>query len=955
MLLCIVVACLVRSAHFARPVRLPGSQSDRPVAGTSPRMALDSAAKIGVGSNALPSSAQVQGPSRMRHHHSHTWEQSEKPRGSKRPFSVVPVVGSTMTTNGENTFNQTRLGAEDTIDDPASASFKLHHQLGRRGLSVAARVLLKICLVFSQTLALLPSSFHTFNLLNDCSYQGRTLASNLIAWIFLDTSHLHVGANCLATDGAVHRVTHHHVLLLTTLAPLCLLGVAWGSARLTTWSLRKRRASSTAPCHFIGFCLIVVFVALPICAKAIFTTFSCETLDGGETYYLTLDYQVRCDTAQHRWMLAYGCLMVLVWPVGVPLAFITLIQRHRRELRITGLRDISPNMVAQARISGVHASRLKSQVADEATSQTTLQALLLERFSDSLLASLSATTDSTLPDWVCTVVDDLDADDGFVSVHAFLRACKEVALQGSPDPDVGERMALITEGADAELLKRALCRTKSHYVCYDDIFQALPLPRHLNPRLAGLRILYEAYNPRSMFWEVLVTARRVLVIGVCVAADRQGARQTDGLVPLLAGLVLLGDMLLQASWRPFEAHVPHLLSMGASMSTLLVLLSAAVGLPDGHAGPGISPGTGGPTCASAHAAAAFATAVVVCVAVAGGAVLVGLWGRVTPPRQYDRSGRGMGDAERPYHEQGICDDEAVEQGTEEDASGDDFDESTISSRESWYEEGLARKPDVPNTRGQETTHGRTPTQSNSGVNQKSNRQLIWDLSGGEVASGTGVKTDARPLKQERHTPSRRHGPGHNWSQLPERQLAAHEGYESHNLAGDSGLQEQARSATAEKVEPQSSQAEARPEVRSAVHRVTPTPPRLPQEERGAGPMQKESKSQTGEQEIQGSSLEATRPEELVTLSSSSPDRPPSTLQIGEEGTTSPQVQNPGGVFQWLMFPAKLRFAMQADTQTPERALPPARRTTEMQEVSSAISVRDDDEESGYSSDFPSSA
>ena len=82
--------------------------------------------------------------------------------------------------------------------------------------------------------------------------------------------------------------------------------------------------------------LLILFLSYTSTSTTIFRAFRpCDQLDEnyhGSDSYMHDDYSVSCKSARRVFILAYAALMVLVYPVGIPLVSFCLMWRHREQL-----------------------------------------------------------------------------------------------------------------------------------------------------------------------------------------------------------------------------------------------------------------------------------------------------------------------------------------------------------------------------------------------------------------------------------------------------------------------------------------------------------------------------------------------------------------------------------------------------------------------------------------------
>jgi preprotein translocase subunit YajC len=160
---------------------------------------------------------------------------------------------------------------------------------------------LKILFVSGQILAALPSIVPTIQLPDN--YKEALEAAQVLN---LDLFQL-VGVGCFTTGFNLNWK-----LLGTTALPLAIC------AGLV---LSKRAGGAIA----------VAFLVVPSVTTTIFQIFPCDDLDD-ETSFLHADYSVDCDTTSHMSWVAYGALMLFVYPIGVLSLFTYLLVKNRKKL-----------------------------------------------------------------------------------------------------------------------------------------------------------------------------------------------------------------------------------------------------------------------------------------------------------------------------------------------------------------------------------------------------------------------------------------------------------------------------------------------------------------------------------------------------------------------------------------------------------------------------------------------
>jgi hypothetical protein len=92
------------------------------------------------------------------------------------------------------------------------------------------------------------------------------------------------------------------------------------------WYRREQATKDTITAAF----LISYFVLVNVSTQ-IFRVFQCETFDDGRSY-LVADYSIDCDAPDRSFYLAYGSVMILVYPIGIPLVYAMVLVAYRHQI-----------------------------------------------------------------------------------------------------------------------------------------------------------------------------------------------------------------------------------------------------------------------------------------------------------------------------------------------------------------------------------------------------------------------------------------------------------------------------------------------------------------------------------------------------------------------------------------------------------------------------------------------
>ena len=125
-----------------------------------------------------------------------------------------------------------------------------------------------------------------------------------------------LAAGCLWPD-----IDFHDRLLINTLWPLFVVGVLG----MTYWIKHKKRASFDKHLRVL---LLLTFVVYSSVSSVVFQTFACDPLGDG-IEYLRADYRIKCTDSKHQKIVWYAGVMVVVYPVGIPLLYFGLLYFYR--------------------------------------------------------------------------------------------------------------------------------------------------------------------------------------------------------------------------------------------------------------------------------------------------------------------------------------------------------------------------------------------------------------------------------------------------------------------------------------------------------------------------------------------------------------------------------------------------------------------------------------------------
>lgn len=162
--------------------------------------------------------------------------------------------------------------------------------------------------------------------------------------------HLNFDLSLALSPGCMFRFDFHDRLLLVTIGPLIAGGILGATYVIASW--KSRSGSEEVRQHIrqkhTSAALLVTFFVYSNVSSVVFQTFACEELDDGKNY-LRADYRIECDSPEHGRAITYAVFMVLLYPLGIPTLYATLLFRNRNVLndetvrreQVSGVKSIS--------------------------------------------------------------------------------------------------------------------------------------------------------------------------------------------------------------------------------------------------------------------------------------------------------------------------------------------------------------------------------------------------------------------------------------------------------------------------------------------------------------------------------------------------------------------------------------------------------------------------------------
>ena len=133
--------------------------------------------------------------------------------------------------------------------------------------------------------------------------------------------------------GCLFDIGIHGRLLIATIGPIIaviFLGLTYAVA--ANGSRGKYEALLSIRHKHVSMVLLLTFLVYSSVSSILFQMFACDDLDDGKRY-LRADYRVECDSSEHGAFQIYAGFMILLYTVGIPSLYISLLLRNNRVLK----------------------------------------------------------------------------------------------------------------------------------------------------------------------------------------------------------------------------------------------------------------------------------------------------------------------------------------------------------------------------------------------------------------------------------------------------------------------------------------------------------------------------------------------------------------------------------------------------------------------------------------------
>jgi len=131
-----------------------------------------------------------------------------------------------------------------------------------------------------------------------------------------------LGVNLAVEIDCYQKITYMMKLVATTALPLlfCLVIVILGAIGIVTTSQPEKKLERKNT--LVSGVLMITYLMLPSACLNVFQAFVCN--EG----VLSADQTIKCDSEEYWSIWSYAMLMLIVWPIGVPVSYVYLLGSH---------------------------------------------------------------------------------------------------------------------------------------------------------------------------------------------------------------------------------------------------------------------------------------------------------------------------------------------------------------------------------------------------------------------------------------------------------------------------------------------------------------------------------------------------------------------------------------------------------------------------------------------------
>eukprot|EP01033_Poteriospumella_lacustris_P006925 gene6925-4991_t len=313
-------------------------------------------------------------------------------------------------------------------------------------------------------------------------------------------------------------------LLWSTLGPIVVMGLV--SLGLAVLYRRKERGElpldvwRTWRSRGISVYFYLSYLVLPSVSVTIFQTFICQNVDpNGEDanendWFLTADMSISCSSPYYKSWRAYAIFMIFVYPIGIPLSYLVMLYKRRKEIStrdlatlpddsefigITGAIQVYAEMILEY-VTGIESQATKKQKKEQAAEDEEKQK---QQDARGRSDSLSTTGEN-------------GGGGGTVSrpMSDRLRSWSRADSTRSRADSMASLSSGVSSRVSINVSRRNGSKTRRVPITAESLGLEVETSRELSSKATALAFLWAAYEPQYWYWDVVEATRRIILTAV---------------------------------------------------------------------------------------------------------------------------------------------------------------------------------------------------------------------------------------------------------------------------------------------------------------------------------------------------------------------------------------------------------------------------------------------------------
>jgi hypothetical protein len=302
-----------------------------------------------------------------------------------------------------------------------------------------------------------------------------------------------------------------------------------------------------------GAFFVLTYLAFPGVSLCVLRFFACDwDFDGGQGF-LMADYEVDCNTEKYMWYRLYACLMVAIYPVGIPLMYYCLCAR-KKILLMPRAEDVIDEVMNESNEEVDfnelmrHLAEASNELRAHANSVSLRARRALQKAKDEVVLKYERMSEE-------------EKRESEIRDHSLVHRAMSLIGEGGEVPDDWQEHDPIAATIFAQY-EADIAEVDMQLAC---------AYRLRDNRIAELAFLFEAYEPRCWYFESVECMRRLMLTGLLVFVSPGRPLQI-----VCGAIISMIYMLLYAIVGPFVEESDDRLGAFAQLATFLQLFAGLI-------------------------------------------------------------------------------------------------------------------------------------------------------------------------------------------------------------------------------------------------------------------------------------------------------------------------------------------------------------------------------------------